>query len=119
MSILFSVHNQLGNNYKEKQYQLANEQLLNENHLAYKKELQAKLSFREKEIGRFYIDFVIEEKIVLELKAKPYLEPDDIRQVYSYLKTTGLQLAIIANFRTSRLTYRRIINPTKSISVNL
>ena len=110
MDILFTVQNQLGNNLQEKHYQKAVEQLLKENKLVYQKELKADLKYHGAFIGKYFLDFLIEKSIILELKAKPEIEADDIRQVYSYLKVTGLALGILANFRPKRLIYKRIVN---------
>lgn len=110
MAILFHVHNQLGNKYQEKHYQKAVEALLIEQEIPYQKELKAQLLFHGKPLGHYFLDFVIDSAIVLELKAKPFIEREDSMQVYSYLKASGLKLGILANFRTNKLTYRRIIN---------
>lgn len=116
MSLVFSVHNQLGSNLQEKQYQKAIEQLLKEEHIPFKKELPATLTFHNSSIGHYFLDFLIDNSIVLELKTKPILEASDIRQVLTYLKTTGLSLGILVNFRTKRVTYRRIINSIRDHS---
>lgn len=116
MAIVFSVHNQLGRNLQEKQYQKAVEQLLKEQDIPYKKELNSTLTFHGVPIGQYFLDFLIDNSIVLELKTKPALETSDIRQVLMYLKSTGLSLGILVNFRTNRVTYRRIINPIRDHS---
>lgn len=68
------------------------------------------LIFGNDKIGTYYLDFVIEKRIVLELKAVPRLLPIHFRQVSSYLKETGLELGILANFRGDRLVFKRILN---------
>lgn len=113
MSIAFTVHNELGSNLQEKHYQRAVEQLLKEQKLHFQKELHVPLEYHGANIGHYFLDFLIENAIVLELKAKPAFESDDVRQVFAYLKRTGLALGILINFRTKRLTYRRIINPDR------
>jgi len=51
-----------------------------------------------------------EDKVVLEIKAVPDLRPKDFKQVLAYLIANNLELGILANFRTDRLTYKRILN---------
>jgi len=67
------------------------------------------LSYEEERIGKYYLDFVIENKIVLEIKAAPHFHNKDIKQVLSYLKKAGLELGILANFTKEKLEFRRIL----------
>lgn len=111
VGLLFEVHRHLGNSLKEKYYQRGVEKLLKDKGWEYERELKVDLELEGEAIGYYFIDFVIERKIVLELKAKPSLCPDDFRQVKSYLKVRGLKLGILANFRPSSLKFHRILNP--------
>jgi len=61
-------------------------------------------------LGDFFVDFIIDNKIVLELKKVWKITQDDIKQVLRYLKATGLKLGIIANFKYQRLEFRRVLN---------
>ncbi len=112
VGILFEVHNRLGGNFEEKYYQRAVEKLLSLNKLKFNKELKADISFEGDRIGKYFLDFLVEDKIILELKAVPRVLPIHFRQVRSYLKVKNLQLGILANFRGSKLTYKRILNPS-------
>lgn len=110
VGILFKVHRELGGKYQEKYYQRAVERLLQEEGLPYKRELQVDLKFKGAKIGKYFLDFVVDNKIVLELKATPFLHPEDFRQVLGYLKAHKLKLGILANFRGPKLVYKRILN---------
>ena len=116
MGVLYKVHNSLGNSRQEKHYQRALEIELAEQGIIFERERKTTLTYKDKKIGDYFVDFVIENKIVLELKAKDFYTSKDINQVISYLKNLGLKLGILVNFRTERLEYRRIINP--DISTN-
>ena len=107
---MFAVHTQLGNRYQEKYYQRAIEQALIENKLRFKKELAVDLMYNDKKIGKYFLDFLIEDVIVLELKAVPTLQPKDFKQVLGYLKANNLELGILANFQPKSLIYKRILN---------
>jgi len=111
VGILFRVHSQLGGKYQEKYYQRAVEVGLRETGLSYEKEITVDLSFNETKIGKYYLDFLIEDKIILELKATPKFTREDFRQIMAYLKAKNLKLGILANFRGDRLVYKRILNP--------
>lgn len=109
--ILFKVHNKLGSSRQEKHYQRAIEIELTEQGVSFQREKQVALEYLGKKIGDYFLDFVIDDKIILELKAKDFYNSKDINQVISYLKTLNLRLGILANFRSDKLKYRRIINP--------
>lgn len=109
IGILFEVHNKLGAKYQEKHYQRAIEIKLKSAGLAYQREAKVSVEFESAELGKFYIDFVIENKIILEVKTVPTIVNDVVRQVLRYLDSSGLKLGIIANFRHSPLEYRRVV----------
>ena len=110
MGILFEVHNKLGTKYQEKHYQKAIEIKLKELNIPYKREVKVNVEFGKENLGEFFIDFIIDNKIILEIKKIWKITQDDIKQVLRYLKAAGLKLAIIANFKHKRLEYRRVLN---------
>lgn len=110
VGILFKIHSELGNRYQEKYYQRAVEIELKRTGIKFKKEIMVNLEYCGEKIGRYFIDFVIENKIALELKTVPRLGRNDFKQLFAYLKSTGLKLGIIANFRTEKLSFRRVLN---------
>jgi GxxExxY protein len=75
-----------------------------------RRELKADIVFEGEKIGKYYLDFLIDKKIILELKVVPQLLPIHFRQVKSYLKVNKLKLGILVNFRGEKLTYKRILN---------
>ena len=111
MSILFKVHNKLGSSRQEKHYQKALEIELQIQKIPFEKEKKVVLNYQDHKIGDYFVDFVIDSKILIELKAKDFYTSKDINQVISYLKTLGLKLGILVNFRPDKLRFRRIVNP--------
>ena len=110
MGILFRVHTELGGKYQEKYYQRAVEVALKEEGLSYEKEISVDLTFNNVKIGKYILDFVIEDKVVLELKATPRFNRDDFKQVFAYLRAKKLKLGILVNFRGDKLVYKRVLN---------
>ncbi len=106
--LLFEIHNSLGRYCKEKQYAEALEQLLKESNLSYVRENPLPL---EKVSNRFTnkADFVINDQILVELKAKPLISKLDYIQTQRYLVAGGLKLGIIVNFRNRHLKPIRVI----------
>jgi GxxExxY protein len=68
--------------------------------------------YGKEKIGKYFFDFLIDNKIILEIKAIPCFKNSDYKQVSAYLKSKNIKLGILANFRTDKLTYKRILNPS-------
>ena len=107
---LFKVHSKLGGSYQEKYYQRAVALELKDSGLSYEKEIAVDLSYKGDKIGKYFLDFLIEDMIVLELKAKPRLSNEDFRQIMAYIRAKKIKLGILANFRSKELVYKRILN---------
>jgi len=110
VGILYDVYNQLGSGYQEKYYQRAVAKALKDGDIAYKREKCVPLEFRGQGIGRHFVDFEIEGKILLELKTTNQILPKDVKQVLMYLHSTGLPLGIVAVFTRDKLVYKRVLN---------
>ena len=115
MGILFEIHNKLGGEYHEKYYQRAIVQALKRKKIPFKEQISVDLKFDGEKIGKYILDFLIEEKIILEIKAVSQLKPIYFRQVRAYLKAHQLELGILVNFHGDRLTYKRILYPIRVI----
>lgn len=107
--ILFQAHNQLGRFCRERQYQDFVEKKLQENQIRYIREYPIIISEGLKKIAD-KADFCIEEKVLLEFKAKPLLTKEDYYQVKRYLVISRKDLAILVNFHTKYLTPKRILH---------
>lgn len=110
MGILFSVWTEMGYGYKEKPYQKAIENGFKEANIKYNREVPVKITYKNKPVGIFYYDFLVENNIVLEIKVRNYFSIKDINQLYSYLKAKNLKLGIIAHFTRSGVKYKRVVN---------
>ena len=110
VGILFEVYNELGYGYKEKHYERALMKVFSEYKIKFKTQAPFVIKFRDKVIGRNYLDFLIEDKIVLEIKKGNHFSKRNMGQVKEYLKVTGLKLAILANFTPAGIKYLRVLN---------
>ena len=108
--ILFTTQNELGRFCNEKQYGDAVERLLKENNIKYEREKELPKSFDGEQGRRNIVDFLIEDKILLELKAKRITSKEDYYQVRRYLESLNLKLGLLVNFRDRYLKPKRVLN---------
>jgi GxxExxY protein len=78
--------------------------------LSAERQVEYALRYKGYRIGRFFIDVLVEDKLLLELKVAEALLPIHKAQVITYLKVTGLELGILVNFGGLKLEYRRMPN---------
>ena len=109
VGILFKIYNELGYGFQEKYYQKAVKSAFEENEISYLEQVKTNFDFGKKSLGKYYIDFIVDHKIVLEIKVKPYFSPQDVRQVLGYLKKSNLELGILAGFTKDGIKYKRIL----------
>ncbi len=108
--LLFKTHQELGRYRNERQYADYFEKLLKQVGMKYIREYR----FEDYQYGqgkvRCVCDFIIDDKIILEFKAKNFITKEDYYQTKRYLITLNLELAIIVNFRQVRLSPKRVLN---------
>ncbi len=110
VGILFQVYNELGSGHLERVYQRAVRDALTRAGIAFQEQVAISVRFKERVIGRFLCDFLIESKVLLELKIGNRFTPRNIQQVTSYLKSLQFPLAILANFGRDGVIFKRILN---------
>ena len=110
--LCFKVHNTLGRFRKEKEYADMLDSLLKSNNIIYVRE------YRVPDSGNI-VDFLIEDQIVVELKAKRIILRGDYYQAQRYLSVLGKKLALLVNFRNRYLKPIRVINTHSYHSHNL
>ena len=110
IGILYKVHSELGGGYQEKYYQRAVATELKNSGLSFKEQVHMPLKYKGEKIGSFYLDFLVEDKIVLELKKDKSVSRRTIEQIVAYLKAFNLSLGIVANFTDKGVRFKRILN---------
>ncbi|HLO59489.1 MAG TPA: GxxExxY protein [Bacteroidales bacterium] len=110
IGICMNIHNYLGPGFVEIVYKDALEFELKKAQIEYEREKEYEITYKGIILDhKFYADFVVENNIILEIKASSGIPHEFIAQAINYLKVSGNQLAIIINFGESKLTYKRIV----------
>lgn len=105
----FEVHKFLGNGFQEVIYQRALAWELKQAGLAFAREIEQDIFYKElvEPIGKRRADFVVEGKVLVELKA--VIELEDVHQVLNYLKAYKLEVGLLINFGSKSLTFKRLV----------
>lgn len=117
IGVLFEVYNTLGYGFQEKYYHKAIVVLLKKVNKKFEQEVPVEVKIANEVTTKGCADFIIDGKIILEIKKDYAFQNDNIGQLHSYLKARSLQLGILANFTAKGLLYRRIVNIRNSKSV--
>jgi GxxExxY protein len=114
----FEVHKYLGNGFQEVIYQRALEYEMKIAGLQFSRELEHKIFYKnlEKPIGKRRADFIVEEKVAVELKAVGIIENYHIAQTLSYLKAYKMEVGLLINFGAKSLEIRRLVRMLDSIN---
>jgi GxxExxY protein len=97
------VHKHIGPGQLESVYQSSMQCELRLRGIAYRTQVPVQLCFKGERVGTFYADLIVEDTIILELKAVRRLEPVHTAQLLSYLSATNLRLGILMNFNVARM----------------
>ena len=107
-----SVHNALGPGLKEAVYQRALSLEMERAGLSFEAEKAVTISIDGSQVGRLYLDHLVEGQLVVEENALSHLlTQEEIAQVITYLCATGTQVGLLLNFGRKRLEYKRIFPP--------
>jgi GxxExxY protein len=119
---MFSVYNELGFGHKEQVYQKALVAEFGSLNINYKREVPLKVLYKGEKVGNYRPDFLVGDKVVLEIKAVEFMPKIFETQLLNYLKATDYHLGLLVNFGASKLHIKRLINtyphkPNQSESV--
>jgi len=105
--ILFDVGNHLWPGLPEADYQQAISIGLGKQNIPHTLEKQFQVNYCDVEVGRYYCDIIVDDKVILELKVQPNLTPLHRAQILSYLRVTGLELGLLVNFGGAKVEVER------------
>jgi len=106
---LYEVHKELGSVHKEIIYHKAVAIELIDRKIDFVEEKSIDVKYKGQRIGVYRPDFIIEDKVILEIKVAPMITKSMQDQVYYYIKGTKYKLVLLANFGTSKVGIKRLI----------
>ncbi len=110
------VHTTLGNGFQEVIYQRCLAIEMEKQSLGFTRELEMSIYYEGREVGTRRVDFLIENKILVELKAITQLDNVHIAQGLNYLEAYNLEIGLLINFGSTKLEFKRLINEEKCIN---
>ncbi len=110
IGILYEVHKELGAVHKEIIYHKAVAIALDNRKIPFSEEKSIDVKYKGKKIGVYRPDFIIDDKVILEIKVAPAITKAMRDQVYYYAKGTRYKLVLLANFGTSKVGIKRLIH---------
>jgi GxxExxY protein len=110
IGICMEVHNQLGKGFSEVVYSDALEIEFIDNNIKYSKEQKFNISYKGNILPHKYrADFIINDTIILEIKAIQCLTSSHVKQTLNYLAVSKLKIGLLINFGEDSLKYKRVI----------
>lgn len=107
----YRVHSELGPGFTEKIYHAALKFALNQEGLKFETEKRFEVYYQNNKVGYLVIDLVVENEVVVEIKALACNVPDVFKyQVLSYLKASNLKVGLLVNFGNKSCQVKRLIN---------
>ncbi len=108
------VHKALGNGFQEVIYQRALEIEMKMQGLNASREHEMDIFYKGIKIGNRRVDFFVEEKVMVEIKAVIQLEDVHLAQAINYLEAYGLEIGLLLNFGSRSLQFKRVMKPAKN-----
>lgn len=113
--VFFEVYNTLGPGFKEIVYHNALKEEFNNLKVKFEEKKRIQINYKGKKVGIYEPDFIVEDKIIIELKAVPDMPKVFEKQLYSYLKGTKYRIGLLVNFGADKLEIKRRIYGYQSV----
>ena len=109
------VSNELGSGFLESVYEKSLLVALEDLGLNARAQVPIKVNFRNRVVGDYFADIMVNNQVLIELKAVKKLAPEHVAQVLNYLKASKIEAGLLVNFGNPRLEYRRFNNYSSPI----
>jgi len=98
IACFYKVYSNLGYGFLEKVYENSMLYELNKNGLKAVSQFPIKVNYDDVSVGEYFADIIVEDKVIIELKASANLVPENILQLQNYLKATDIEVGLLLNF---------------------
>jgi len=105
----YTVHNQLGYGFLEKVYEKALSHELELRNMSFKNQNCIEVRYKDCIVGNYIADIVVENKVLLELKACDEISKVHIAQTLNYLKATNIKVGLLINFGNEKIQIKRLV----------
>jgi len=105
----FEVFNSIGSGYQEKYYQKALAKEFEIKKINFKEQLPVKIEHKGVSLGKYYFDFLVEDRVVVEIKNSSKFYARDIKQVLGYLRSKNIELGLLICFSKNGVIHKRIL----------
>ncbi len=109
LNACFEVSNELGAGFLESVYEKALLIALSGQELKAKEQVPLKVLFKNNIVGEFFADILVEDRVIIELKAVKSICPEHEAQLINYLKATGVKVGLLVNFGKQKLEWKRLV----------
>jgi GxxExxY protein len=110
IGICMEIHNNLRNGFREVVYKDAIEKEFIWNNISFEREKKFKMTYKGVALRHYYVaDFIIDNKIILEIKAQRGAAENDYRQVINYLSVASCKVGLLINFGEPSLKFKRVV----------
>ena len=106
---IYEVNRVLGSGFLEKVYENALMFELRNNGLTVESQVPIKVKYKNENVGEYFADIVVENQVILEIKAVNLLDKTHEAQILNYLKATGYKIGLLVNFTHPKAQIRRFV----------
>ncbi|MFH1252732.1 MAG: GxxExxY protein, partial [Candidatus Uhrbacteria bacterium] len=110
VGLCFDVYNEIGGDHKEIYIQKALSVAFKKAGLKIKEQILVPLEYQGVKVGKYILDFIINDSIVVELKVSGRFKKQDFDQLSKYLKNSGLKLGILVRFSPEGVVFHRVVS---------
>ena len=104
----YSVYNTLGSGFLEKVYENALTVELTESGIPVQQQVPVQVSYKQVSVGQFVCDLLVDDKVIVEVKAVRMTQPEHEAQILNYLEATGIEVGLLLNFGKKPEVRRRL-----------
>lgn len=110
INCIFKVYNELGFGLAERIYQKALAKEFDLNKIPYGKEHYGKILYRDEIVGKYFLDFLVNDKVAVELKVRNHNYSSDEAQLLGYLKSNKIKIGLLLTITNTGVKIKRLIN---------